>query len=130
MAKIDAAKFWKDLKKRNVDGADVVIAVAQDYATGDVLMVAFQDEAALAKTLKTNIMHYYSLSRKKLWKKGEKSGNTQKVKGVRLDCDKDALLYSVEQKGGACHEGYRRCFYRTLDGEVKEEKVFEPEDVY
>jgi len=127
---MDAEKIWKGLKKRRVEGVDVVIAIAQDEKNKDVLMTAFQDKAALEKTLETGLVHYYSTSRKKLWKKGEKSGNTQKVKDIRMDCDKDALLYSVEQKGGACHEGYRRCFYRTLDGEVKEKKVFDPGEVY
>jgi phosphoribosyl-AMP cyclohydrolase len=78
-------------------------------------------------------VHYYSRSREKLWLKGESSGHTQTVREIRIDCDKDAVLLQVEQKGAACHKGYRSCFFRriTPDGlETVEEKVFNPEDVY
>jgi phosphoribosyl-AMP cyclohydrolase len=108
----------------------LVPAIAQDYATGEVLMLAYMNDEALAKTRETGKAHYWSRSRKKLWLKGETSGNFQIVKEIRIDCDHDAILLLVEQKGGACHTGYRSCFYRTVDGKIVGEKIFEPEDVY
>jgi phosphoribosyl-AMP cyclohydrolase len=108
----------------------LIPAIAQDYATGEVLMLAYMNDEALAKTKETGKAHYYSRSRKKLWLKGETSGNFQLVKDIRIDCDCDAILLLVEQKGGACHIGYRSCFYRTVDGRIVGQKVFEPKDVY
>ena len=108
----------------------LIPAIAQDYATGEVLMLAYMNDEALAKTRETGKAHYWSRSRKKLWLKGETSGNFQVVKEIRIDCDSDAVLLLVEQKGGACHTGYRSCFYRTVDGEVVGQKIFEPKDVY
>lgn len=111
----------------------LAIAVVQDYKTNEVLMVAFMNKEALEKTLKTKKMHYYSTSRKKLWVKGESSGNYQVVKEVYVDCDSDALLFKVEQKGGACHEGYYSCFFRKLEDNklsIVGKKVFDPEEVY
>ena len=104
--------------------------VVQDAHTNEVLMCAYMNEEAFKLTLETNIAHYWSRSRKKLWKKGESSGHIQKVREVFIDCDCDELLLKVEQIGGACHMGYRSCFYRRLDGEIVGEKVFEPSDVY
>jgi phosphoribosyl-AMP cyclohydrolase len=110
---------------------DVLVpAIAQDYATGEVLMLAYMNDEALAKTRETGKAHYWSRSRKKLWLKGESSGNFQIVKEIRIDCDHDAILLLVEQKGGACHTGYRSCFYRTVDGKIVGEKIFEPKDIY
>jgi len=108
----------------------LIPAIAQDYATGEVLMLAYMNDEALAKTRETGKAHYWSRSRKKLWLKGETSGNFQVVKEIRIDCDSDAILLLVEQKGGACHTGYRSCFYRTVDGEIVGKKIFEPKDVY
>ena len=108
----------------------LIPAIAQDYETGEVLMLAYMNDEALAKTRETGKAHYWSRSRKKLWLKGETSGNFQVVKEIRIDCDSDAVLLLVEQKGGACHTGYRSCFYRTVDGEVVGQKIFEPKDVY
>jgi phosphoribosyl-AMP cyclohydrolase len=108
----------------------LIPAIAQDYATGEVLMLAYMNDEALAKTKETGKAHYWSRSRKKLWLKGETSGNFQQVKEIRIDCDNDAILLLVEQKGGACHTGYRSCFYRTVDGEIVGQKIFEPQDVY
>ncbi|RLG57214.1 MAG: phosphoribosyl-AMP cyclohydrolase [Candidatus Hydrothermarchaeota archaeon] len=116
-----------------IAGEKLAIAVVQDYKTKEVLMVAFMNKEALEKTLKTKKMHYYSTSRKKLWVKGESSGNYQVVKEVYVDCDSDALLFRVEQKGGACHEGYYSCFFRKLENNklsIVGKKVFEPEEVY
>jgi len=108
----------------------LVTAIAQDYKTGEVLMVAFMDKEALQKTIETKRGYYWSRSRRKLWMKGESSGNEQIVHDIMIDCDADAVLLKVEQIGGACHTGYRSCFYRTIEGKVIGEKLFEPEDVY
>jgi phosphoribosyl-AMP cyclohydrolase len=114
-------------------GEDVAIAIAQDYETGEVLMVAFMNREALELTIEKGTMHYFSTSRQKIWSKGEESGHVQKVKEIRIDCDGDALLFKVVQKSAACHEGYFSCFFRKLGDdkwEAAEEKVFKPEDVY
>ncbi len=116
----------KDLKFEN----GLLTAVAQDYRTGEVLMVAFMNEEALRKTMETKRAFYWSRSRRKLWKKGESSGHEQLVHDIMIDCDGDAVLLKVEQTGGACHTGYRSCFYRTIEGKVIGEKLFEPDDVY
>ncbi|CAD7767184.1 MAG: Phosphoribosyl-AMP cyclohydrolase [Candidatus Argoarchaeum ethanivorans] len=108
----------------------LVVAIAQDYRTGEVLMCAYMNPEAVEETVKTGIAHYWSRSRKKLWKKGESSGHTQKVHEILVDCDADALLLKVEQVGGACHMGYRSCFYRRADGEITGEKLFNPDKVY
>ena len=104
--------------------------VAQDADSGEVLMLAYASEEALAETRETGIAHYYSRSREELWKKGGTSGHVQHIEEVRVDCDGDALLYLVEQEGGACHTGYESCFHRTVDGETVGETVFDPDDVY
>jgi phosphoribosyl-AMP cyclohydrolase len=109
---------------------DLVPVIAQDAETKEVLMLAYMNQEALQKTLKTGKAHYWSRSRNKLWLKGESSGHVQKVKEIRVDCDQDAILLKVEQVGGACHMGYRSCFYRTMDGQVVGEKIFEPDEVY
>lgn len=101
--------------KYNKDG--LLPAIAQDIATGEVLMLAYMNEEALNLTLKTNIAHYYSRSRKKLWKKGESSGNIQEVKGFYYDCDQDTILLKVKQKGVACHTGAYSCFYKQVKAE-------------
>ena len=98
--------------------AGLLPAIAQDTVTGVVLMVAWMNRDALRETLATNRAVYFSRSRQKLWRKGEESGNHQLVKQIRLDCDGDTLLLSVEQKGGiACHTGRNSCFYRVYNGE-------------
>lgn len=96
------------------DDAGLVVAVAQDFRTGDVLMVAYMNREALEKTISTGYAHYWSRSRKRLWMKGETSGNTQRVRKIMLDCDGDALLLLVEQEGAACHTGNRTCFFRSV----------------
>lgn len=95
----------------------LVPAIAQDWRTGEVLMVAFMNREAWELTVKTGIVHYWSRSRNELWKKGGTSGNIQEVKEIRIDCDNDCVLVKVNQVGdAACHTGYRSCFYRVLDG--------------
>ncbi|MCH5277245.1 MAG: phosphoribosyl-AMP cyclohydrolase [Desulfovibrionaceae bacterium] len=107
--------FSADLTPDFAKGGGLVAAVAQDAASGEVLMLAWMDRAAWDATLKTGEAHYFSRSRQRLWHKGETSGHVQKVRAIRLDCDADAVLLEVEQMGGAaCHEGYRSCFFRRL----------------
>ena len=108
----------------------LILAVVQDQRSKEVLMCAYMNREALEKTVESGIAHFWSRSRQSLWKKGETSGHLQKVKEIRIDCDMDSLLLLVEQVGGACHMGYRSCFYRNLEGEVVGERVFEPDDVY
>jgi phosphoribosyl-AMP cyclohydrolase len=116
------------------DDNGLVTAIAQDAATGDVLMLAYMNEATLRQTVETGTMTYWSRSRKKVWVKGESSGNTQEVKSIHIDCDGDAILFRIDQKGGAaCHTGHRSCFYRSLtpDGLVEEgDPLFDPDKVY
>jgi len=112
------------------DENEYLPAVAQDADGGDVLMLAYVTRRALERTRETGLAHYYSRSRDELWQKGETSGNVQHVEEIRVDCDGDALLYLIDQEGGACHTGYRSCFHRTIDGEVVGEQVFDPEAVY
>ena len=111
---IDRVKF---------DGQGLVVAVAQDFETGDILMLAYMNEQTLRQTLETGFMTYWSRSRAKVWVKGESSGNTQEVREIRIDCDGDAILFKVKQNGGvACHTGRRTCFYRRFEnGELIEE---------
>ena len=95
---------------------ELVAVVTQDVSSGKVLTVAWMNREALAETVKRGEAVYWSRSRRKLWRKGEESGNVQKVREVRLDCDADALLLLVEQAGGiACHTGHERCFFRKLE---------------
>jgi phosphoribosyl-AMP cyclohydrolase len=109
-------------------------AVVQDAATGEVLMLAFMDQEAWERTLKTGEAHYYSRTRKTVWRKGSTSGHVQRVKEIYLDCDQDTVLLKVEQVGGAaCHTGYRSCFYRRRKGEDWElvgPRIFDPQEVY
>lgn len=113
----------------------LVPAIVQDYRTGDVLMLGFMNEAALAETQRMGEVVFFSRSRNKLWKKGESSGHVLKVRELRVDCDADAILVRVDAVGpGVCHEGYRSCFFRTLEaggeGRVVEQQTFSPERVY
>ena len=102
------------MTKLKFDKAGLVPAIAQDYKTGEVLMLAYMNKEALKKTVSTGKAHYFSRSRNRLWLKGETSGNFQFVKSIDYDCDKDALLVKVRQVGVACHTGNRSCFYRKL----------------
>lgn len=112
------------------DERGLVPVVAQDADTDEVLMLAYANRTAVERTMDTGRAHYYSRSREALWEKGATSGHSQSVREVRVDCDGDALLYRVEQSGGACHTGHYSCFYRTLDGTDVGETVFDPDDVY
>ncbi|MEM7406123.1 MAG: phosphoribosyl-AMP cyclohydrolase [Pseudomonadota bacterium] len=118
------------------DKSPMIPAIAQDAASGKVLMLAYMNAVAYAETLKTRRVCYYSRSRDRLWRKGEESGNVQHVKHLFYDCDADTILIQVEQVGGAaCHEGYESCFSREVDlatGEARivAERVFDPAEVY
>ena len=124
------------------DANGSIACVVADASSGEVLMLAHMNAAALAKTIETGEAWFYSRSRGKLWRKGETSGHVQKVREMRVDCDQDALLLKVEQHGpGACHTGRRSCFYRSVtlgkaSGQtasltfVDADKVFDPDKVY
>lgn len=121
------------------DADGLVTAVATDSKSGDVLMVAHMNADALGKTIESGEAWYFSRSRKKLWRKGEESGHTQRVVELRIDCDQDAVWLKVEQAGGACHTGRASCFYRAVPlgqaGAVKLEfrdagKAFDPKAAY
>lgn len=115
------------------DDDGLVPAIVQDAETDQVLMMAYMTEDTLRETLDTGRMVYWSRSRQERWVKGRTSGHTQTVEEARVDCDGDTLLFKVQQKGGACHTGYRSCFYRRADSEslrADGEKVFDPEAVY
>jgi phosphoribosyl-AMP cyclohydrolase len=123
--------FLKALKW-TADG--LIPAIVQDSATGEVLMMAWMDEPAVRRTWESRQTHFYSRSRRSAWHKGATSGHVQHVESLAIDCDADVLLIKVRQVGGACHEGYRSCFYRRVDShgnlERIAEPVFSPEDVY
>ena len=112
----------------------LVSAIAQDAATGEVLMLAYMNAASYAETLATGRAVYFSRSRNRLWRKGEESGNVQEVRAVYIDCDADTILLKVHQVGGAaCHEGYPSCFFRRVEGDalrVVGERLFDPKQVY
>lgn len=129
--RVSPEKFSPDFAK----GGGLVPAIAQCAKTGRVLMLAYMNEESWNKTLETGEAHYWSRSRSELWHKGGTSGNVQRVKAVRLDCDNDAVLLVIEQVGGAaCHEGYESCFYHELGGDgdvlVCCERIFDPKEVY
>jgi phosphoribosyl-AMP cyclohydrolase len=113
----------------------LVPAIVQDHATGDVLMLGFMNEEALAETQRTREAVFFSRSRNRLWRKGESSGHFLKVLELRVDCDSDTLLLRVRPVGpGVCHEGYRSCFFRRLEDDgaatVTEDRAFDPSKIY
>ena len=118
------------------DAQGLITAIAQEAGSGRVLMVAHMNAEALSKTIATGEVHYFSRSRQALWKKGETSGEVQKLIELRTDCDQDVVLLTVEQtgRGAACHTGRKSCFYRRLDGgqlaDTAEPKLFDPNAVY
>jgi len=123
---------WLDQIRFNTDG--LIPAIAQDAASGRVLMLAWMNREALRLTAERKQAVYWSRSRGKLWHKGEESGHFQQVREIRFDCDEDVILLKVEQKGGiACHTGRESCFYRQLQGErwvEVDEIVKDPKDIY
>ncbi len=123
---------WLDAVKWQSDG--LVPAIAQDRASGKVLTLAWMNREALERTVRTREAHYWSRSRRRLWRKGEQSGHVQRVHEIRLDCDGDAILVSVEQVGGvACHTGRESCFFQRLEEErwqTAEPVLKDPESIY
>ena len=130
--------------RHEIGGEKLITAIAQDFKTNEILMVANMNKKALEETLKTKTAHYWSTSRKKIWLKGESSGHTQKVKEILTDCDLDAIVMKIEQTGGACHEGYGSCFFREInlnnnvdieslkedDLKIIAKRLFNPDDIY
>jgi phosphoribosyl-AMP cyclohydrolase len=124
--------------KPRFDASGLVTAVATDATTGEVLMVAHMNDEALRKTVQSGEAWYFSRSRNALWRKGETSGQTQRVVEMRTDCDQDAVWIKVEQVGAACHTGRKSCFYRRVEGGeggatlvfTGDERLFDPKDVY
>lgn len=112
----------------------MIPAIAQDCNTGEVLMLAYMNQASFNETLASGKATYFSRSRQSLWKKGETSGHVQHVKEIRVDCDHDTILLKVEQVGGAaCHKGYKSCFFKQIENnelKIVEERVFDPDTVY
>ena len=113
----------------------LIPAIIQEVSTGRVLMMAWMNRASLESTLKSGQTHFWSRSRKKLWRKGEESGHTQAVKEIAFDCDGDTLLIQVEQIGPACHQGFKSCFFRSVAGDgatfkVTEAPLLSPEQIY
>jgi len=112
----------------------LVPAIAQDYKTGEVLMLAFMNQQAWEATLNSGKATYWSRTRQELWVKGQTSGNQQIVKEIRIDCDEDTVLLKIEQQGGAtCHTGHRSCFHKKVEGEtirIIGSPLFDPKEVY
>lgn len=123
--------FYDNLKF-NSDG--LIPAIVQDASDGRVLMMAWMNRACIEKTIATGKTHFWSRSRQKFWMKGETSGHTQSVKDIAFDCDGDTLLIQVEQTGAACHEGFRSCFFRSVENNsssrVTEQRLQTPEEIY
>ncbi len=122
-----------DKLKYTEDG--LIPAIIQEAGTKRVLMMAWMNRASLESTIQTGKTHFWSRSRKKFWMKGEESGHTQTVKDIAFDCDGDTLLIQVEQVGAACHEGFKSCFFRSVEGDgtafkVTEAQLQKPEDIY
>lgn len=115
-------------------GQGLIPAIVQDHVSGEVLMLAYINEEALEKTIKSGKAHFFSRSRNRIWLKGESSGHEQLVKEILVDCDEDTVIFKVEQLGkAACHKGYRSCFFRRIENDaliVKETPVFDPQEVY
>jgi len=123
-----------DFKLDFTKGKGLIPAIAQDFNTGEVLMLAYMNQASFDETLSSGKATYFSRSRQSLWKKGETSGHVQQVKEIRVDCDQDTILLKVEQVGGAaCHKGYKSCFFKRIENReltIVEKRVFDPDTVY
>jgi phosphoribosyl-AMP cyclohydrolase len=117
--------------KYNQDG--LIPVIAQQYDSGEVLMMAWMNQTAIEETLNTKRVCYWSRSRQTYWRKGESSGQVQQLKELRIDCDADTLLIKVDQTGPACHTGRRQCFYKLIDNEhviIDSEPLIDPEELY
>ena len=130
--------------RHEINGMNVITAVAQDAVSGEILMIANMNKEALQKTIETGKAHYWSTSRNKQWLKGESSGHVQEVEEILVDCDMDAIVLKIKQNGAACHEGYYSCFFRNLEFEnspdiedlkdedlkTNQKRIVNPDDVY
>jgi len=123
-------KYKIDFEKSN----GIIPVIAQDFNSGDVLMLAYMNEEAFSLTQSTGYAHYWSRSKKRIWKKGESSGHLQIVKQIYLDCDSDTILLKIIQIGeAACHEGYKSCFFRMINGDdviIETSPLFNPSEIY
>ena len=123
--------MWIDALKYNKDG--LIPAIAQQYDTKEVLMMAWMNRDSIKESLATGRVCYWSRSRQAFWRKGESSGQVQMLKELRLDCDRDTLLLLVDQTGPACHTGRRSCFYQLAEGDrlkIDSEPLIDPEELY
>ena len=123
----------KILDELKYDANGLIPAIIQEEKTGRVVMMAWMNKESLAKTIELKKTCFWSRSRQKYWVKGESSGHVQHVKSIAFDCDADALLIQVEQIGAACHEGYKSCFFRTIEGDeakITEPRLVNPDEVY
>lgn len=130
-SKSEIDKIIAELDFSKIEGGLIPVVVQDEE--GEILMLGFANEDAVRKSLETGYAHFYSRSRKTLWKKGETSGHLSEIKELRIDCDQDTILFVVKQTVGACHTGFYSCFYRIFEnGEFKEvgKKVFDPDEVY
>lgn len=122
------------LGKLKFDGNGLIPAIVQEQKTGRVLMMAWMNRASLEKTIESGKTHFWSRSRQTFWMKGESSGHTQAVKDISFDCDGDTLLIQVDQAGAACHEGYKSCFFRSVqpggDFRITEPQLLSPDQIY
>jgi len=125
--KPSGADLMTSYDKLKFDDKGLIPAIIQDQKTGRVLMMAWMNRPSLEKTIATGKTHFWSRSRQKFWMKGETSGHTQSVKDIAFDCDGDTLLIQVEQIGAACHEGYRSCFFRSIQEGGANFKITEPQ---
>jgi len=128
------AQLQQAISQLKYDADGLIPAIIVDADSKAVLMLAYMNETALAKTIKTGRTHFWSRSRREYWMKGESSGHVQQVRAIYADCDGDTLMIEVTQRGGACHKGYFSCFHRRLDDQrrwdIVADKVFDPGEVY
>lgn len=121
--------------RHEIKGKKLATAIAQDYESNEILMLAFIDEEAYIKSIETGKAHYYSTSRDKIWFKGEESGHVQTIREILFDCDMDAVIFKIEQTGGACHTGHYSCFYQKLSDDCEDLEdvgrvIFNPDEIY
>jgi phosphoribosyl-ATP pyrophosphohydrolase/phosphoribosyl-AMP cyclohydrolase len=124
--------FLKMLDFSKIEG-NLIPIITQDYKSNEVLIMAFANKDAIMKSLSSGYVHYYSRSKKKIWKKGEESGHLQEIYHVFLDCDNDSILFKVKQHGAACHMGYYSCFHKEfIQGKLQviSKIIFQPNEIY
>jgi len=129
----DSISLDKCLASLNYNDDGLIPAIAQQYDSGEVLMMAWMNQAAIEETLRTGQVCYWSRSRQDYWRKGESSGNWQKLKSIKIDCDGDTLLLSVDQQGAACHTARRHCFYLLVDNDkvlINDMPMVDPDTLY